>query len=83
MQNSEWYIGIDVAFLTGEGRPTRAVTSHPNDPGGWTEFRQLLVKTASGGARLVCSIEATSNMHKRLEDALGEDGWELHLTLHA
>jgi len=86
MQYSEWYIGIDianakfdVAFLTGEGRPARAATSHSNDPEGWTEFRQLLAKAASGGTRLVCGMEATSNMHKGLEDALREDSRELHI----
>jgi len=77
MQGNEWYVGIDVAnakidaaFLIGEACQARPTTSHPNDPEGWTGFRELLAEAAPRGTRLVCGMEATSNMHKGIEDVL-------------
>lgn len=74
------YVGIDVAnvalavdFLDQEGRSLRPRTTFPNDPEGWRALRTAIVSAArlvGSEGRVVCGMEATSNMHKRLEQAL-------------
>ncbi len=64
---------IDVAFLDGDGRPVRSPSTYPNGPKGWTELRTAVVAAArlvGPKARVVCGMESTSNMHKRVEQAL-------------
>ena len=74
------YVGLDVsnakidaAFLDGDGRPVRSPSTYANGPKGWTELRAAVVAAArlvGPKARVVCGMESTSNMHKRLEQAL-------------
>lgn len=64
---------IDVAFLDCDTRPVRSPSTYPNGPKGWTELRTAVVAAArlvGPKARVVCGMESTSNMHKRLEQAL-------------
>ena len=74
------YVGIDVSnltlavdFLDQHGRSVRPRATYTNDPEGWTALRTAIVSAAQllgPGARVVCGMEATANMHKRLEQAL-------------
>jgi len=83
------YVGIDVAnatvsasFLTGEARPMHPQVTYPNDPEGWTALRTAIVAAAarvSPQARVVCGMEATGNMHQRLEQALRAERWQVHV----
>lgn len=64
---------VDVAFLDSQGRTLRPSASFSNDPAGWTSLKTSLIAAASLAgpkARVVCGMESTSNMHKRLEQAL-------------
>ena len=80
MKEGALYVGldvsnakIDVAFLDGDGRPVRPPSTYANGPKGWTELRTAVVAAArlvGPEARVVCGMESTSNMHKRLEQAL-------------
>lgn len=80
MERSELYVGIDVsnekvdvAFIDAEARTVRPPATYPNDPDGWTALKTAMIAAASllgEGARVVCGMESTSNMHKRLEQAL-------------
>lgn len=80
MDRSELYVGIDVAsakidvaFIDAEARTVRPSASYPNDPDGWTALKTTIIAAASllgEGAWVVCGMESTSNMHKRLEQAL-------------
>jgi len=80
MTNTGLYVGIDVAnvkvdvsFLDGEGRPVRGPATYANEPEGWTALRTAIVSASrlvDRGVRVVCGMEATGNMHQRLEQAL-------------
>jgi len=80
MSAKQLFVGIDVAnvkvdvtFLDGEARTVRPQATYANDPEGWPALRTAVVAAASLlGARtkVVCGMEATGNMHKRLEQAL-------------
>jgi len=80
MHRNELYVGIDisnakvdVAFLDAEARSVRPSAAYPNDPEGWTALKSAIVAAATSvgpKARVVCGMESTSNMHKRLEQAL-------------
>lgn len=80
MRESCLYVGldvsnakVDVAFLDGDARPVRPPSTYSNGPKGWTELRTAVVAAArlvGPKARVVCGMESTSNMHKRLEQAL-------------
>jgi transposase len=80
MTNSGLYVGIDVAnvkvdvsFLDGDGRPVRGPATYTNEPEGWTALRTAIVSASrlvGQGVRVVCGMEATGNMHQRLEQAL-------------
>jgi len=80
MKQNSLYVGldvsnakIDVAFLDGDGRPVRSATAYDNEPKGWTALRTAVVAAArliGPKARVVCGMESTSNMHKRVEQAL-------------
>lgn len=64
---------VDVAFLDGEARTVRPPATYGNDPEGWVALRAAIVAAASPlgrKAEVVCGMEATGNMHKRLEQAL-------------
>ncbi|WP_448384377.1 IS110 family transposase [Desulfosoma sp.] len=83
MEQNVLYVGLDVsnetiqaAFLDGEARTVRRGCRYANDPEGWRALRTAIVSaTALVGpkARVVCGMESTSNMHKRLEQALREE----------
>lgn len=89
MTEPKLYVGIDVAnatvstsFLTGEARPVHPQVTYPNDPQGWAALcTGILAAAARVGSqtRVVCGMEATSNMHQRLEQALRAKGWEVHV----
>jgi transposase len=78
--HASMYVGIDVSnltlavdFLDQHGRSVRPRATYSNDPDGWTALRTAIVSAARllyPGARVVCGMEATANMHKRLEQAL-------------
>ncbi len=80
MARRELYVGIDVAnrkvdvcFVDNESRSVRPKATYSNDPEGWTELRAAIVSAATlcgKRPRVVCGMEATANMHKRLEQAL-------------
>ncbi len=80
MKRGELYVGLDVSnakidasFVDCEGRIVRQPSTYSNDPEGWTALRAAIVSaTALVGSkvRVVCGMESTSNMHKRLEQAL-------------
>jgi len=80
MREGSLYVGldvsnakIDVAFLDGDGRPVRSACTYDNGPKGWRDLRAAVVATArlvGPRARVVCGMESTSNMHKRIEQAL-------------
>ena len=80
MRKGSLYVGldvskatIDVAFLDADGRPVRPAGTYDNDPRGWTELRTAVVAAATlvgSKGRVVCGMESTSNMHKRIEQAL-------------
>jgi transposase len=79
----ELYVGIDVSnmrldvcFLDCELRALRPRARYDNTPEGWTALRAAAVSTATllgPDARIVCGMESTSNMHKRLEEALRKE----------
>lgn len=83
MRSAKLYVGIDVAnakvdvsFLNEEGRPVRSPASYGNDPQGWTALRTAIVAAArlvGANAQAICGMEATSNMHQRLAQALREE----------
>jgi len=83
MARRELYVGIDVAsrkvdvcFIDKEARTVRPRASYDNDPQGWTELRVAIVSASSlcgTRPRIVCGMEATGNMHKRLEEALRKE----------
>jgi transposase len=74
------YVGIDVAnaslevsFLGEDTRPIRSGATFANDPHGHTELCAAMVGAArlvGSKPRIVCGMESTSNMHKRLEQRL-------------
>lgn len=74
------YVGIDVSnakldvsFLDDEERTVRPLATYRNDPDGWVELRAAIVSAASlcgKRPRVVCGMESTGNMHKRVEQAL-------------
>lgn len=80
MNGDVLYVGLDVSnakidasFLDGEARTVRQPSTDSNDPEGWAALRAAIVSaTALVGpnARVVCGMESTSNMHKRVEQAL-------------
>lgn len=80
MSGKELYVGIDVSnakldvdFIDAESRTVRPPATFTNDPEGWTGLRTAVVSAArlvGRRARIVCGMEATSNMHKRVEQAL-------------
>lgn len=80
MSESTLYVGIDVscdkldvAFIDDDARTVRPHQIYSNDPQGWTELRAAVVGAApllGKGTRVVCGMESTGNMHKRLEEAL-------------
>jgi len=80
MKAKELYIGIDVsnatvdvAFLNEDAQPVRGCATYGNHPEGWVALKTAIVAaTALVGkkVRVVCGMESTSNMHKRLEQAL-------------
>lgn len=83
MARRELYVGIDVAsqkvdvcFIDNEGRTVRPQARYGNDPQGWTELKAAIVSASSlcgRRPRVVCGMEATGNMHKRLEEALRKE----------
>jgi len=83
MKRRSLFVGIDVAhqtvqasFLDEEARTMRASSSYANDPQGWVELRAAIISSASlcgKQARIVCGMESTGNMHKRLEQALRQE----------
>ncbi len=80
MKNPVLYVGIDVsnakldvAFLGADERPLRRPDVYANDPDGWTALEKAIIETASSigpAARVVCGMESTANMHKRLAQRL-------------
>ena len=80
MQESSLFVGldvssgkIDVTFLDDDGRPVRSACTYDNGPKGWMELRTAVVAAATlvgPKVRVVCGMESTSNMHKRVEQAL-------------
>ena len=80
MSRTKLYVGIDVsnakldvAFVDDQTRTVRPQASFPNEPAGWTELRDAVVAASAklgAGAEVVCGMESTSNMHKRIEQAL-------------
>lgn len=64
---------LDVTFLDANVRPVRAAGTFRNEPEGWAALRTAIMSAAkllTEPARIVCGMESTSNMHKRLEQAL-------------
>lgn len=64
---------IDASFVDREGRTVRQPSTYVNDQQGWTELRAAIVSASAlvgPKAQVVCGMESTSNMHKRLEQAL-------------
>ncbi len=64
---------LDVSFLNGQARTARPWASYANDPQGWSALKTAIVAGASllgSRTRIVCGMESTANMHKRLEQAL-------------
>ncbi len=80
MENFVLYVGIDVSsaswdvsFLDASARRARPPSVYPNEPAGWRALRQDVVIAAERqgpSARVVCGVESTSNMHKRVTEAL-------------
>ena len=80
MKRQELFVGIDVSsatldvsFVDTEVRPVRPAAVFRNEPDGWAALRTAIVSAArllGESARIVCGMESTSNMHKRLEQAL-------------
>lgn len=74
------YVGIDVSnktldarFFDGQEQEVRRPGVFDNDPEGWTALRTAIVSAArlcGKRVRVDCGMESTSNMHKRLEQAL-------------
>ncbi len=74
------YVGIDVSnktldvcFVDVQERQVRRSAIFSNDPDGWTALRTAIVSAArlcGKRVRVDCGMESTSNMHKRLEQAL-------------
>lgn len=90
MDRSELYVGVDVsnatvdvAFLDQKARTFRPPATFNNDPEGWTELSSAIVAAAGqerSRVRVVCGMESTSNMHKRLEQTLrGEERHEIEV----
>lgn len=54
------------------GKAVRRAESYGNDPDGWAALHHDIREVANriGAVQTVCGMEATSNMHKRLEQAL-------------
>ena len=83
MSRRELYVGIDVAnqkldvcFIDNEARTVRPRSSYGNDPQGWTQLKTAIIAAASlcgRPQRIVCGMEATGNMHKRLEESLRKE----------
>jgi transposase len=83
MSSRELYVGVDVAnakvdasFLNAQGRPVRAPATYGNDPEGWAALRTAIVAAArmvGSQTRVMCGMEATSNMHQRLAQALRKE----------
>jgi transposase len=80
MNRDELYVGLDVSntkidasFLDGDARTVRQPATYSNDPEGWTALRAAIVSVTAligPNVRVVCGMESTSNMHKRVEQAL-------------
>jgi transposase len=80
MSSRKMYVGIDVSnctldvtFLDGEARTARPQATYRNDPEGWVALRTAITAAASllgSRVKVVCGMEATGNMHKRVEQAL-------------
>jgi transposase len=64
---------VDVTFLDGETRTARPPAIYTNEPDGWRALRTAVVAAAvrlGAKTKVVCGMEATGNMHKRLEQTL-------------
>lgn len=80
MAHTDLYVGIDVSnrsfdvcFIDSNARTVRTRARYSNDPQGWRELKTAIVAAAAlcgARPRIVCGMEATANMHKRLEEAL-------------
>lgn len=80
MPRSVMNVGIDVAnqsfvvsFLDENERTVRPTATYDNEPQGWLSLRTDILSAVSlcgRRTRVVCGMEATGNMHKRLEQAL-------------
>ena len=80
MTKTKLYVGIDVsnakvdvAFLDKQVRTVRPQATYPNMPAGWVELADAVVAACAKlgpDVEVVCGMESTSNMHKRLEQAL-------------
>jgi transposase len=91
MENPTLFVGIDVSnrtfdvsFLDAEARTVRPSATYDNDPQGWAAIRTAIVAAANlvgPDAVVVCGMESTSNMHKRLEQALRSET-RRHLQVH-
>jgi transposase len=74
------HVGIDVAntslvvsFLDQDERTVRPFAEYSNDPKGWLALKADIISGATlcgKRTRIVCGMESTGNMHKRLEQAL-------------
>jgi transposase len=77
------HVGIDVAnislvvsFLDQDERTVRPSAEYTNDPQGWLALKADIISGATlcgKRTRIVCGMESTSNMHKRLEEALRKE----------